>query len=269
MSIVKKSVAKYDKQGCLFDGVFREVDFGLLGGLVFDLQGYGALLWQGTQITVQLGLVSLCFGLVFGLIGAACKTSRFWFLQAPASLYTTVVRGIPELLFVFFIYFVGDMAFKAIVKSLGYQQYVEISAFWAGVMALSIMFGAYATEVFRMALQAIPKGQWEAAQSIGMRPVQTFFRIILPQVWMVALPGLSNLTLVLLKDTALVSLIGMKDLMFFSSRAAQSTQEPFTFYMAAALIYLALTVVIMGFMHTAENFANPAARYAKKLKKGS
>ncbi len=234
---------------------------------MLDLQGYGNLLLQGTWITVKLGLASLVFGLIFGLIGAACKASGIWLLKLPANFYTTVVRGIPELLFVLFIYFVGDLLFKALAKSLGYTQYVEISAFCAGVMALSVMFGAYATEVFRMALQEIPKGQWEAAQSIGMRPAQTFFRIILPQMWLVALPGLSNLTLVLLKDTALVSLIGMKDLMFFASRAAQSTQQPFTFYMAAALIYLALTTVIMVCLHYIQDYANPAARYAKKLSK--
>lgn len=232
-----------------------------------DLQGYGNLLLQGTWVTVKLGVVSLLLGLVFGLIGAACKVSGIRPLQWLAGAYTTLVRGIPELLFVLFIYFVGDMLFKALAKAAGYTNYVEISAFWAGVMALSVMFGAYATEVFRMALQEIPKGQWEAAQSIGMHPRQTFFRIILPQMWLVALPGLGNLTLVLLKDTALVSLIGMKDLMFFASRAAQSTQEPFTFYMAAALVYLLLTTVIMLCLRYADNYANPAARYAKKLAK--
>lgn len=234
---------------------------------MFDLQGYGNLLLKGTLITIKLGLVSLLFGLVLGLLGAAAKSSRFAVLRAVASLYTTVVRGVPELLFVFFVYFGGSLLVQALLKSFGYTKYIEISQFWAGVVALSVMFGAYATEVFRMALQEIPKGQWEAAQSVGMRPLQTFFRIILPQMWMVALPGLGNLTLVLLKDTALVSVIGLQDLMYFSSRAAQSTQQPFTFYMAAALIYLCLTVVVMGVIAWAEYLANPAARYAKKLAK--
>ena len=108
---------------------------------------------------------------------------------------------------------------------MGYTGRIDVSQFWAGVTALSIMFGAYATEVFRMAIQDIPKGQWESAQSIGMTPIQTLTRIILPQMWMVALPGLGNLTLVLLKDTALVSLIGLQDLMYFAQRAAQSTQN--------------------------------------------
>ena len=156
-----------------------------------------------------------------------------------------------------------------ILKKFGYNEYVEISAFWGGVMALSIAFGAYATEIFRMSIQEIPAGQKEAAQAIGMRPFQTFYRITLPQVWQIALPGLGNLFLVLLKDTALVSVVGLKDIMYQSSRAAQSTQQPFTFYMAAAIIYLGLTMLITGFMLWLEWRANPAARYAKKISRQS
>lgn len=234
---------------------------------MIDLQGYGGLLLKGTLVTAKLGLVSLLFGLIFGLVGLACKTSRFTPLRWLAQSYTTIVRGVPELLFVFFIYFGGSIALQALLKAMNYHQYIEISQFWAGVTALSLMFGAYATEVFKMALQEIPQGQWEAAQSIGMRPAQLFFRIILPQMWLVALPGLSNLTLVLLKDTALVSVVGLQDLMYFSSRAAQSTQEPFTFYMAAAMVYLLLTTVVIAVMSVAENLANPAKRYAKLIAK--
>lgn len=165
-----------------------------------------------------------------------------------------------------FVYFGGSLMVQSVLKMMGYTQYVEVSAFWAGVVALSVMFGAYATEVFVMALKQIPKGQWEAAQSVGMKPAQSFFRIILPQMWMVALPALGNLALVLLKDTALISVVGLKDLMFFATRAAQSTQLPFTFYMAAAMVYLLLTVVIMAVTALAQYMANPAKRYATKLK---
>lgn len=239
---------------------------GIKGIIVFDLQGYGPILVQGTIITIKLGFASLVLGLLFGLIGALFKLSGIWILEKLANIYTTVVRGIPELLMVLFIYFGGSIILLAILKLFGYHGRVDISPFWAGVTALSVMFGAYATEVFRMAIQDIPKGQWEAAQSIGMRPAQTFFRIILPQMWMVALPGLGNLTLVLLKDTALISVVGLHDLMYYAQRAAQSTQKPFTFYLAAAFIYLLLTTVIMLFMNRFEILANPAARYAKKLR---
>lgn len=234
---------------------------------MFDLQGYGKVLWQGTQMTIKLGLVSLAIGLLLGLAGAAMKSSRFAFLRTLASFYTTVVRGVPELLFILFVYLGGSVLLQAALLRFGRTQYVEISQFWAGVLALSVMFGAYATEVFRMALCEIPKGQWEAAQSVGMRPLQIFWRIILPQMWAVSLPGLGNLALVLLKDTALVSVIGLRDLMYFAQRAAQTTQQTFTFYMAAALIYLALTVLVMAFVAWAEYMANPAKRYARRAAK--
>ena len=234
---------------------------------MFDLQGYGPLLIKGTLLTIQLGLASLVFGLIFGLLGALAKLSGVWILEKIANAYTTVIRGSPELLMVFFIYFGVSLILAAVLKQFGYTGRIDISQFWAGVAALSIMFGAYATEVFRMAIQDIPKGQWESAQSIGMTPFQTFRRIILPQMWMVALPGLGNLTLVLLKDTALVSLIGLKDLMYYAGRAGQTTQQPFTFLLTAAVIYLALTSIITLVMTWFESRANPAARYAKQLRK--
>ncbi|UNU72571.1 ABC transporter permease subunit [Moraxella nasovis] len=232
---------------------------------MFDLQGYGPLLLQGTIVTIKLAIVSLLFGLTFGLLGATAKLSNIWLLRKIADVYTTIVRGIPELLMVFFIYFGGSVIIAAIAEQFGYFGRIDISHFWSGVAALSIMFGAYATEVFRMAIEEIPQGQWESAQSLGMRPFQTFWRIILPQMWVVALPGLGNLFLVLLKDTALVSIIGLKDLMYYSTRAVTSTQQPFTFYLAAALIYLCLTIVITISMGWCEWRANPAARYAKRL----
>ncbi|MCL1624126.1 ABC transporter permease subunit [Moraxella sp. Tifton1] len=232
---------------------------------MFDLQGYGPILLKGTWLTIQLGIVSLFFGLMLGILGATAKLSGIWILQRIADIYTTVVRGVPELLMVFFIYFGGDALLQIIVSQIGHTGHADMSRFWAGVAALSLMFGAYATEVFRMAIDDIPKGQWEAAHSLGMRPIQTITRIILPQMWLVALPGIGNLTLVLLKDTALVSLIGLQDLMYYAGHASQSTQKPFTFYIVAALIYLALTTVITLLMMHFEWRANPATRYAKAL----
>ncbi len=234
---------------------------------MINLYGYENVLWQGTILTIKLGLTSVVLGLIFGLIGAAAKLSKFYPIKKIADIYTTIVRGIPELLFVMFVYFGGSILLKELLQVFGYSQRVDVNPFWAGVTALSIMFGAYATEVFRMAIEEIPKGQWEAAQTVGLRPVQTFFRIILPQMWAVALPGLGNLFLVLLKDTALISVVGLNDLMYFSSRAAQSTQQTFTFYMAAALIYLCLTIIVMAAISYAEYLSKPAARYAKRLAK--
>lgn len=235
-----------------------------------ELHGYSDLLLQGTWLTIRLAITSLFFGLIFGLIGATMKLSAIAPLRWLATVYTTIVRGLPELLVVFAIYFGGSIIISMVAKDVfNYQQRIDIGSFWPGVLALSVMFGAYATEVFRMAITEIPRGQWESAQSIGMRPTQTFFRIILPQLWIIALPALGNLFLVLLKDTALISLIGLKDLVYYSSRAAQTTGEPFTFYMAAALIYLLLTAVFMAFNSFAEWRANPAMRYGKRLHKST
>lgn len=135
---------------------------------MLDLQGYGHLLLSGSVVTMKLALTSLVIGLILGLFGAIAKLSRFKVLQAIATAYTTFVRGIPELLSVLFIYFGGTMLLGAILSKFGYTKYVEISQFWAGVMALSFAFGAYATETFRMAFQEIPKGQDEAGQAIGL-----------------------------------------------------------------------------------------------------
>lgn len=234
---------------------------------MLDLQGFGHLLLSGAWVTIKLALTSLAIGLVLGLLGATAKMSRFKVLNAIASTYTSVIRGIPELLSIMFIYFGGTMLLGLVLEQFGYQDGVDISPFWAGVAALSIAFGAYATETFRMAFQEIPTGQKEAGQAIGLNDLQILWRIILPQMWRIALPGLGNLFLVLLKDTALVSVVGLEDLMRHAKSAATSTQSPFTFYMAAALIYLSMTVIITGVIMALEWWNNPAERYAKRLSK--
>ena len=234
---------------------------------MFDLQGFSHLLFSGAVVTIKLALVSLVIGLVFGLLGATAKMSKVWIFRKLATIYTSTMRGIPELLLVLFLYYGGSIILMSVLERFGYHEYVEIGPFIAGVAALSIAFGAYATEVFRMAIQELPVGQWESAQAIGLRPFQVYRRIIIPQVWRLALPGLGNLFLVLLKDTALVSVVGLHDIMYQATRGVQSTQQPFTFYLAAATIYLALTVVVTGVMMWLEWRANPAARYSKRLQK--
>ena len=225
-----------------------------------DLQGFGHLLISGTWITIQLALASLVVGLVFGLIGAAAKLSDNPVARWLATGYTTLVRGLPELLLVLTIYFGGSQVLMWVASWFGYDEYIEIGPFIAGVAALSIAFGAYATEVFRMAMMEIPKGQWEAGLACGMSPTKTFFRIILPQVWRLAIPGLGNLFQVLLKDTALVSVVGLNDIMRQSQVAISATKEPFTFFVVAAIIYLLLTAATTGFTMLMERAANPAAR---------
>lgn len=234
---------------------------------MLDLQGYGHLLLSGSLVTIKLALTSLVIGLILGLLGAVAKLSPFKVLQNIATAYTTFIRGIPELLSVLFIYFGGTMLLGAVLSKFGYTQYIEISQFWAGVMALSFAFGAYATETFRMAFQEIPKGLHEAGQAIGLSNRQIFLRIKMPLMWKLALPGLGNLFLVLLKDTALVSVVGLEDIMRQAVVATTATQKPFTFYLSASLIYLAMTVVVTGVIMWLEWWNNPAERYAKRLQK--
>lgn len=221
-----------------------------------DLQGFGHLFISGAWITIQLAICSLPVGLAFGIIGASAKLSSSKIANTLGNGYTLFVRGMPELLLVLTIYFGSSAVLMAIASLFGYDEYIELSPFVAGVTALSIAFGAYATEVLRSAMQEIPKGQREAAVALGMSRFQTFRRIILPQVWRLALPGLGNLFLVLLKDTALVSAIGLNELMRQSSVAVGVTNQPFTFYFTAAMIYLFMTSISMAGLHLLERRAN-------------
>ncbi len=229
---------------------------------MIDLQGFGAQLAAGTLMTVEIALAALALGLLLGLGGAAAKLSRFRALRLIGGLYTTLVRGVPELLVVLIVFFGASLAVQGVARWFGYDGYVEVSPFVAGVIALGLAFGAYATEVFRGAFQAVPPGQIEAAMAVGMSRRLTFLRIRLPQVWRFALPGLGNLFLVLLKDTALVSVIGLDELMRKSTIAVSYTKEPFTFYLAAAFIYLAMTAVSMIGLHYLERRSSRGVRRA-------
>ncbi len=198
--------------------------------------GFLPQLLQGAWVTIQVAICSLILGLVFGLIGASAESSKWRWLRYVAVAIISVIRGLPELLVLFFIYFGGTLLLTHV-----FNHYVDVSSFAAGVFALALIFGSYASQVFRGSFLAIPFSQIEAAQALGLKRWQIFHRIQLPQAWRHALPGLSNLWLVLLKDTALVSLIGLADLMNKSQVAASTTHRPFVFFLTAALIYLVFT----------------------------
>lgn len=219
-----------------------------------DLYGFGPALAAGTLMTVQLALSALCLGLVLGLLGALAKTSPYKPLQWLGGFYSTLVRGVPELLWVLLIYF-GTVSLMSKLGDLLNIPGLELSAFAAGVIALGLCFGAYATEVFRGAILAIPKGQREAGLALGLSKARIFSRLILPQMWRIALPGLGNLFMILMKDTALVSVIGLEEIMRHSQVAVTVTKQPFTFYMVAAIIYLGLTILAMIGMHFLEKRA--------------
>ncbi|CAI8945559.1 MULTISPECIES: ABC transporter permease [Pseudomonas] len=219
-----------------------------------DLYGFGPALFVGTLMTVKLALSALCLGLVLGLLGALAKTSPYKPLQWLGGFYSTIVRGVPELLWVLLIYF-GTVSLMNRLGELLNIPGLELNAFAAGVIALGLCFGAYATEVFRGAILAIPKGHREAGLALGLSKGRIFSKLILPQMWRIALPGLGNLFMILMKDTALVSVIGLEEIMRHSQIAVTVSKQPFTFYMVAAIIYLGLTVLAMTGMHFMEKRA--------------
>jgi His/Glu/Gln/Arg/opine family amino acid ABC transporter permease subunit len=223
--------------------------------MTLDLYGFGPALLAGTLMTIQLALCALALGLVLGLLGALAKTSHNTFLQWLGGTYSTIVRGVPELLWVLLIYFGTVNLMRELGTLLGHPE-LELNAFAAGVIALGLCFGAYATEVFRGAILAIPRGHREAGQALGLSKGRIFWRIILPQMWRIALPGLGNLFMILMKDTALVSVIGLEEIMRRSQIAVSLSKEPFHFFLIAAFIYLSLTVLAMTAMHFLEQRAS-------------
>jgi putative lysine/arginine/ornithine/histidine/octopine transport system permease protein len=226
---------------------------------MIDLHGFGHQLLLGTWMTIQLALAALVLGLSLGLLGATLKSSSFSVLRWIGDIYSTIFRGIPELVVVLLIYFGSTSVLTAISGWFG-GGYVELNPFAAGTLALGICFGAYATEVFRGALLTIPPGQMEAGQALGLGKTRIFWRVILPQLWRIALPGLGNLFMVMMKDTALVSVIGLEEVMRKAQVATAVSKQPFTFYLAAAFIYLGITVFAMVVLHVLEKRVNRGIR---------
>ncbi|MBJ7581539.1 arginine ABC transporter permease ArtQ [Aeromonas veronii] len=210
-----------------------------------------SLLLDAAWMTLGLALASLVGGMVLALAFSAAELSKKRALVWSVATLTTLIRGLPELLVVLFIYFGSTQVLFLITG-----EYVEFSPFACGVLALSLLFASYATQTLRAALNAVPSGQRLAALALGLSKSHIFFRIVLPQAWRHALPGLGNQWLVLLKDTALVSLIGVNEMMRQAQMASASTYEPFTWY-AAALIYLAISLV-------SEYGLGLAARYTRR-----
>jgi len=205
------------------------------------LHGYLDSLLEGARLTLGVALSALLLALLLGLLGAHAKLARPVWLRRIAAVYTTVIRGVPDLVLMLLIFYGGQLAINAAAPLLGFDGYIDIDPFAAGVATLGFIFGAYLTETFRGALLALPAGQAEAARAYGMSLWQVQRRIVWPQMVRLALPGLPNNWLVLVKSTALVSVIGLNDMMQKAGQAAGATREPFTFYVAAGLLYLLIT----------------------------
>ena len=198
---------------------------------------------MGSLLTVAVSLASVCIATLLGLLGASAKLSGKRPLVWLATAYTSVVRGIPELVMMLLIFYGGAIGINTILEKMGSDATFDLNPFIAGSMTIGFIYGAYMTETFRGAILAIPKGQMEAAWAFGMSPFKTFIRITLPQMVRYALPGFTNNWLVLIKATALVSLIGLQDMTYLAKQASAAAREPFIFFLFAAAIYLIYTSI--------------------------
>ncbi|MHC1548646.1 ABC transporter permease [Phyllobacterium sp. K27] len=216
---------------------------GSIALLGFGEGGWGLSIASGILVTVTLALATLPLGLAIGFFVALGKQSEEPSLKLAANMYTTIFRGLPELLTLFLVYYGGQIGVQKIGQLLGYTGAIEINSFIAGMFALGTVFSSYASEVFLSAFRVIPRGQYEGGYAIGLSYGQTMRKIILPQLIRIALPGLGNLWLILLKDTALVSAIGLADILRQTSVAARVTKHAFLFYGTACLIFLVLGIL--------------------------
>jgi octopine/nopaline transport system permease protein len=230
--------------------------------LSFGDAGWGDEMLRAALMTLAVSVSSMLLGLVFGTLGAAAKLSVIPPLRWLAEGYTTIARGVPELLIIYLLFFGGSGAVMFVAALFGYQGYIELNAFTIGTFAIGAISGAYSTEVIRGAVLAVPTGQVEAAKAIGMARGLMFRRIMFPQVARYALPGLGNVWQFTLKDTALISVTGLVELMRQAHVAAGSTRQPFTFYLAAAALYLLLTTFSNYGFQRAEGWANRGVRRA-------
>lgn len=207
------------------------------------MTGYYASILQGALLTVGVSLAALGVAILLGLAGATAKLSGRPVLVGLATVYTTLVRGIPELVLMLLVFYGGTIGLNHLIALLGFKATIDINPFVAGVFTIGFIYGAYMTETFRGAILSIPRGQMEAAWAFGMGRFQTFWRITLPQMVRYALPGFTNNWLVLIKATALVSLIGLKEMTYLAKQASSATREPFTFFLFAAALFLVYTSV--------------------------
>lgn len=219
---------------------------------------FAPLVLSGLGVTVSLALAALALAMCFGVFGAALKLSKNRFLRLVGDGYTTIVRGIPDLVLMLIIFFGGQILLNNLGDVTGLWERLEINQFSAGAFTLGLIFGAYMTETFRGAYLAVPEGQAEAAAALGLSRLQLLFLIQIPQIIPHALPSFTNNWLVLLKTTALVSIIGLQDVIYNAGQAGRSTQEPFMFLLLAFFIYLMLTTISeIGLKQVRQRYAIP------------
>ena len=220
--------------------------------LAFGDTGWGDELFRATLMTIAVSITAMLIGFSFAAIFTPLKLSKLKSLNLIANTYTTIIRGVPELLVIYLFFFGGSGAIMFVASMFGYNEYIEINAFVTGSFAIGIISGAYSTEVFRGAIKSIDKGQFEAAKVLGFSKFKQFYKIILPQMLRLAIPNLSNVWQITLKDTSLISVTGLVEIMRQSYIAAGSTRDPLFFYSFAAVLYLLLTFLSMKLINKLE-----------------
>jgi arginine/ornithine transport system permease protein len=207
------------------------------------LDGYIITILDGLKISLGISLAALLLALILGVICALMRLSSSRWMNFVASVYSVVIRGVPDLVLMLILFYGGQTLLNELLLAVGYEEYIEISAGVAGVLTIGFIFGAYMGETFRGALMAIPAGQTEAGLAYGMTDWQIFCRIRLPQMVRYAMPGVTNNWLVLVKTTAIISVIGLQDMMYHAKRAGEATAKPFTYILIVAGLYLLITTV--------------------------
>jgi octopine/nopaline transport system permease protein len=211
--------------------------------LGFQQGGWGASLLAASSVTLALSVLGFILGAALGATAAAGRLSSRRVPAWLAHVYGTVFRGVPDLLTIYLLYYGGSIALTQIGTLFGSDGFVGLPTFATGVLAIGIISGAYQGEVYRGAYQAVDRGQFEACKALGLSRYQSLRLVIVPQLMRHALPGLGNVWQLVLKDSALISVIGLVELMRQAQIGAGSTREPFIFYIAAAALYFVIAVV--------------------------
>ncbi|MBA3910380.1 MAG: ABC transporter permease [Rhodobacter sp.] len=209
--------------------------------LALSPPGWGATLLSGLAKSVLIALGAFGLGLLIGTLGAYGKLYGGPLARDLLAIYTTIVRAVPELILILILYFAFTSSINTLLLSWGFER-IQISGFAAGIAVLGVVQGAYATEVLRGAILSVPSGQIEAARAMGMPPLMLAWRVTLPQMLAAAIPGLANLWLIATKDTALLAVVGFAELTLVTRQAASTTKAFFTFFMAAGMLYLVISV---------------------------
>ncbi|WP_337160431.1 ABC transporter permease subunit [Pseudomonas putida] len=202
--------------------------------------GYLPAIMAGVATTLEVAVFALLLAVTLGLLNAVLKISPFFWLRWPAQLYSTVMRGVPDLVAMLLLFYGMQIVCNALTEQYRLTQW-DIDPYIAGVATLGLIYGAYFSETFRGAFIAVPGGQLEAGLAYGMSRGQVFRRVLMPQMMRFAIPGITNNWLVLLKGTAIVTMIGLQDMTWVADQAGRATHQPFVFYMLVCVLYLALT----------------------------